>query len=284
MSSVLKRIITSDRILLEAKNQNSYEADNINNYMLNSNNDSIKDDNARRYFIADVSSKREGDIEYWTDTNNSCCNDEVGEAFYCYMMEIDTNNFNPQTFPMTNNKLDSINKRLGSVELFLKENYILRGQGINPTIVQELFDCYNVFCASNSKKPLHKIDFNKQLATFNIIPYVSNKHNKYKISRDDLLALAKKKNWIHALDVFTTDTEYEEEIDYKTLYENAQKEIEQLKALKPEVIKKAKTPKPVIIESEEDDKSFNWADVQNPRISKTEDELLEEELERLSNK
>ena len=98
MSSVLKRIITSDRILLEAKNQNSYEADNINNYMLNSNNDSIKDDNARRYFIADVSSKREGDVEYWTDTNNSCCNDEVGEAFYCYMMEIDTNNLIPRLF------------------------------------------------------------------------------------------------------------------------------------------------------------------------------------------
>ena len=50
------------------------------------------------------------------------------------------------------------------------------------------------------------------------------------------------------------------------------------------MIKKAKKSKPVIIESEEDDKSFNWADVQNPRISKTEDELLEEELERLSNK
>jgi hypothetical protein len=178
-------------------------------------------------------------------------------------MEVDTNKFNPQSFPMTNNKIDSINKRLGSVELFLKENYILRGIGINPVIVQEFFDSYNVFCAGISKKALHKIDFNKQLATFNIIPYVSNKHNKYKISRDDLLAIAKKKSWIHALDVFTTDTEYEEEVDYKTLYENAQKEIEQLKALKPEVVKIAKKPKPVIIES---------------------DEELELELERLSNK
>lgn len=263
MSSVLKRIITSDRILLEAKNQNSYEADNINNYMLLSNNDAIKDDDGRRYFIADVTSKREGDIEYWTDLNKSCFNDVVGEAFFCYLMEVDTNKFNPQSFPMTNNKIDSINKRLGSVELFLKENYILRGIGINPVIVQEFFDSYNVFCAGISKKALHKIDFNKQLATFNIIPYVSNKHNKYKISRDDLLAIAKKKSWIHALDVFTTDTEYEEEVDYKTLYENAQKEIEQLKALKPEVVKIAKKPKPVIIES---------------------DEELELELERLSNK
>ena len=40
--------------------------------MLLSNNDAIKDDDGRRYFIADVTSKREGDIEYWTDLNKSC--------------------------------------------------------------------------------------------------------------------------------------------------------------------------------------------------------------------
>ena len=98
MSSVLKRIITSDRILIEAKNQNSYEADNINNYMLLSNNDAIKDDDGRRYFIADVSSKMEGDTVFWTDLNKSCFNDLTGHAFYCYLYEIDLNNFNSQNF------------------------------------------------------------------------------------------------------------------------------------------------------------------------------------------
>jgi hypothetical protein len=34
-------------------------------------------------------------------------------------------------------------------------------------------------------------------------------------------------------------------------------------------------------EEVEDDKSFNWADVQNPRITKTDIELLEEELSNL---
>jgi hypothetical protein len=252
MSSVLKRIITSDRILLEAKNQNSYEADNINNYMLLSNNDAIKDDDGRRYFIADVTSKREGDVEYWTYINSNCFNDTVGEAFYCYLMEIDTNKFNPQTFPMTNNKIDSINKRLDSVQQFLKDNYILLGLGIN-CIVQDLYDGYVCFCANNTKKPYNKIDFNKHLSSLNINHYKSNGQNKYKISCTDLLSLANKKHWIHSLDIFTnSDSNEDEEPDYKTLYENAQKEIEELKALKPEVIKKNKKMKPVIIESDEE--------------------------------
>ena len=282
MSSVLKRIITSDRILLEAKNQNSYEADNLNNYMLLSNNDSIKDDCGRRYFIADVTAKREGDIEYWTDLNTSCFNDLVGEAFYCYLMEVDTNKFNPQSFPMTNNKIDSINKRLDSVQQFLKDCYILLNLGINCS-VQDLYDAYVVFCASNTKKPYNKIDFNKHLSTLNINHYKSNGQNKYKITCADLLAIANKKHWIHKLDEFKFDPDVDEELDYKTLYENAQKEIEQLKANKQtEVViikKKNKKSKDIQVDTD-DDKSFDWADVQKPESKpKTADELLEEEFE-----
>ena len=67
MSSVLKRQITSDRIVLEAKNKNLTETDNINNYMIISNNGTIKDDEGRRYFIADIDAQRVGDISYFTD-------------------------------------------------------------------------------------------------------------------------------------------------------------------------------------------------------------------------
>ena len=228
VSSVLKRIITSDRILIEAKNQNSYEADNINNYMLLSNNDAIKDDDGRRYFIADVSSKCEGDIVFWTDLNKCCFNDLTGCAFYCYLYEIDLNNFNSQNFPITNNKMDSINKRLDTVELFLKENYILNNLSINCSI-QDLYDAYCVFCTTIGKKPYNKIDFNKHLTTLNIIHYKSNTIRKYKISHEELMIIANKKHWIHNLDEFNTENIIEDEIDYKSLYENSQKELEQLK-------------------------------------------------------
>jgi hypothetical protein len=55
MSTKLKRFSTSDRIMLENKNEKRFEAQNINNYMINSNHDCVKDDDGRRYFMNDVS-------------------------------------------------------------------------------------------------------------------------------------------------------------------------------------------------------------------------------------
>jgi hypothetical protein len=187
-----------------------------------------------------VSSKREGDTVFWTDLNKSCFNDITGHAFYCYLTEIDLTNFNSQNFPITNNKMDSINKRLDTVELFLKENYILQNLNINCSI-QDLFDSYTMFCTTIVKKPYNKIDFNKHLSTLNIIHYKSNSIRKYKISHEELMIIANKKHWIHSLDDFNTDNIIEEEkIDYKSLYENSQKELEQLKlSLKPKTVIKS---------------------------------------------
>ena len=231
MSSVLKKQITSDRIVLEAKNKNPIETDNINNYMILSNNDAIKDDEGRRYFIADLDAKRVGDISYFTDIYSQCFNDQVGEAFYCYLLEINTDNFNSQTFPMTNNKLDSISKRLDSVYQFLKDDYILCNKGIYCS-VQELYDEY-VEHAKLLKKHYTKIDFNKQMKLINIIHYSSSGTNKYKISMADLLMIAKKFNWIHELDEFEKqDDIYHVEMDefkYKKLYQEAMEENKQLK-------------------------------------------------------
>lgn len=231
MSSVLKKQITSDRIVLEAKNKNPIETDNINNYMILSNNDAIKDDEGRRYFIADLDAKRVGDSSYFTDIYTQCFNDQVGEAFYCYLMEINTNNFNPQNFPMTNNKLDSISKRLDSVYQFLKDEYILNKKGFNCS-VQELYDAY-LEHSKNLKKQYTKIDFNKQLKLININHYPSSGVNKYKITAEDLLIIANKFNWIHELDEFKPDIEdnYGEidEYKYKKLYEELLKENKLLK-------------------------------------------------------
>ena len=65
----------------------------------------------------------------------------------------------------------------------------------------------------------------------NIIHYKSNSIRKYKISHEELMVIANKKHWIHSLDDFNTDNIIEEQIDYKTLYENSQKELEQLNFL-----------------------------------------------------
>jgi hypothetical protein len=215
MSSVLKKMITSDRIVLEAKNKNPYETNNINNYMILSNNDAIKDDEGRRYFIADLDAKRIGDVEFFKNLYE-CFNDQVGEAFYCYLLEIDTDHFNPQGYPMTRNKLDSISKRLDSVYQFLKDDYILCNKGIQCS-VQVLYDRYLEH--SKLKRQYTKIDFNKQMKLINIVHYPSSGVNKYKISKEDLLLIAKKNNWIHELDEFEDgDEEPVDNFDYKGMY------------------------------------------------------------------
>lgn len=67
ISSTLKRIITSDNYIIEKKGINSYTTKNINNYFILSNNDAIRDDDGRRYFICDLSTKYKQNIDYFSD-------------------------------------------------------------------------------------------------------------------------------------------------------------------------------------------------------------------------
>ena len=143
---------------------------------------------------------------------------------------VNVEHFNPQGFPMTNNKLDAISKRLDSVYQFLKEEYILKRKDINMS-VQDLYDAYGK--SMGEKKKYNKIDFNKLLKTININHYKSNGVNKYKITSIDLLVIANKLNWIHELDEFDellVIDEFEEDTDFKTLYEALFIEHNKLKA------------------------------------------------------
>ena len=203
ISSVLKRIITSNKIELEGKGTNAYETENINNYLLCSNNDAIKDDEGRRFYIADLSTKRLNDSKFF-DELYSCMTDDIGHAFYCYLLEIDTENFNPQSYPITKNKLNSISKRLDTTYQFLKEEYILKKLSIKCTVT-DLYNEYVAYCNKLEIKPHNKIDFNTFMTNINITYYKSNSSNKYKISFEDLHIIAKKSNWIHELDEFKDD-------------------------------------------------------------------------------
>ena len=204
MSSNLKRIITAVKMVFEQKNINSYEAKNINNYFINSNNDAIKDDQERRYFIADVSTKKTCDDDYFGALRNCCFNDEVGQAFYCYLMEIDTDGFKSQKYPITQSKKDSIVKRLDTVQLFLKEEFIMKRQPIKHSL-SDLFQIYDDFVSTNLIKGVKiiKIDFNKKMKEQGFEPM--GKHIIYDISIETLNKVAKKKSWIHDTDGFDFD-------------------------------------------------------------------------------
>ncbi len=218
ISARLKRQITSNLIMLESKGIDSYEAENLNNYWLLSNNDSIKDDDGRRIFILDLATKRIGDKQFWDNIYNNCFNDEVGEAFFCYLMEIDTVGFNPQVFPMTEAKRDSFVKRLDHSYLFIKDMYIRKDEKLCET-VGELFIQYVDYCRVKGHKPLCKIEFNKKLDQVGISKYKSGSVHKYKKTHSELLAIAKKNNWLHELDDYISDDESNDEEDDEELSE-----------------------------------------------------------------
>jgi len=203
MSSTLKRMITSYRISLQNKGTKAYESDNINNYILNSNNDAIKDDEGRRYYILDISTHRQADEEYFNKLYNDCFNDNVGEALFQYLHTIDLEGYNSQKYPLTQNKLDSVSKRLDSVYEFLKTQYILPKLSINCK-VNDLYEKYKVNCVK-TKVPYLKQDFNKKMEEINIKYYKSDGFNIYKISYENLLEIANRKHWIHKLDDFEED-------------------------------------------------------------------------------
>lgn len=258
VSSVLKRLITSEFTTYEGKGTDRYEAENINNYFILSNHD--VQDEGRRFFVLDINVARMHDKEYWKKLYGECFNDEVGYAFYCFLRELDTTNYKAQNYPITQSKLNSINKRLDTAFLFLKHEYLLKKKDINISL-KELYAQYCSYCAAlTTKKPHGKIEFNNKLESINIKYYKSHGVNKFKVSYEDIKAISEKFNWIHSLDEFEPDfiddDNDDEPIGYKTKYERSQETITQLQNQIKELqdqLKKLKAPTETTEELESED-------------------------------
>jgi len=201
ISSTLKKMITSTNINYQNKCTKAYESNNINNYMLISNNDSVKDDDGRRYFILDISTSKVGNHNYYSQLY-TYFNDEVGEAFFNHVYGLDTTHFNAQAFPMTQSKMDSLSKRLDSVYKFIKEHFILKNQSIDHSAV----DLYNDYKFMTSK-PVAKEDFHRKLSEIGINKTKKGLKIWYTIDHEYLLNIGKTKNWINEVD------EYEDPFD-----------------------------------------------------------------------
>ena len=240
VSSVLKRQITSKTINIERKQKEVIEEINLNNYILLSNNDAIKDDDGRRYFILDINTKYIGDTLYFDKIYSQCFNDTVGHAFYCYLMEIDLTDYNAQKYPLTSSKLDSYANRLDNVYKFIKDKYILKNLSINKILVAELHAEYELYCIDRHIKAKNKIEFNKCLESVNIKRKHSNDKNYYSVSIVILKEIANKFHWIHELDEYEGDDDYYEKKEatvLKSEYDELVKKYEELKQQKSKGLK-----------------------------------------------
>jgi len=127
------------------KYEKSFEAININNYVILSNFDAIQHSDGRRYFIADVSTCRAGGLRYWSNLRKECFNMTVGEAYFNYLLSIDTEGYYAQDMPETKRKRDAIVSLLTPEARFLKEEYLFKNRNLDRTKTSVVYANYREF-------------------------------------------------------------------------------------------------------------------------------------------
>ncbi len=249
VSSKLKTLTTEKTAMYRGLFKDPFQAENISNFMINTNVESIKNSSGRRYIILPCSEARMGDFDYFENIKTKCYNNEVGEAFYSYMKEIDISGFYAQkSFPDTENKLLAIANQLDPVEKFLKFNYILKNKAIFKVKTTDFYKFYVDFCLQHSHKYLTNTMFYATLKNIKIEKGPKNNgYYYYNVPLEDLKALSQKCKWVCEFDEEIDDVEIDDDvddddddknpldvgiaksIDYKALYERSQKENEELK-------------------------------------------------------
>ena len=182
-----------------------------------------------------VNNSRMGEFAYFSNIKTKCFNNEVGEAFYSYMMSIDVSGFYAQRdFPETDSKRIAIADYLQSHMKFLKFNYVLKNRSIIATPLTELFEEYTNFCQiQNIKHVLGKNKFlEKMKQDMAIAPKKINGYFKYNVTIEKLKDISERFKWLCHYDQLEEGPEEEDDnddTDYKTKYKNAMLRIRKTK-------------------------------------------------------
>ena len=189
-------------------------------------------------FVLDVQTHYKGNCEYWSNLYSNCFNNDVGNALYSYFYEIDTNNYQAQQYPITENKLNSISKRLDFVYQYIKEEYIMTNKDIK-TRLSDIYDDYKFWCVKSQKKACQKTDFVSKLKEIQIFHKKSNGYLVYNIKLDVLKEIAEQQHWMTELDEYTESNDDEDAdtpsqkamtVDEYNKYEEIKLKYEELEA------------------------------------------------------
>ena len=242
ISSKLKDLITSERMIINEKYEKSYECDNLNNYVVCSNHNAIQHAEGRRYFILDINTEYVNDLKYYGNLRNKTFNKEVGQAFFNYILEINTDDFYSQDMPITENKKKAIENSLLTEYKFIRDEYIIKKKGLDGIKKTDLYNNYKLYCVENNLVNNNKSSslFYEKLENVNI-KSVKNSVELYKTTYDVLLKIATNNKWLVGIEYNDNDnidddnkkpsdiSIIEENEQLKKIIDELKKENEQLK-------------------------------------------------------
>jgi hypothetical protein len=186
----LKDLITDDMAQYTDKYEKRVQANNSNNYMILTNFD-LKGAHGRRMCVLEINTKYLNNFEFFSNLRKECFNNEVGHAFYCYLKEIDTSNFQSHIIPETQTKRELYLHLLPAQEKFLKKFFVLRHAGIN----MKRKDLFDLFKHSDEFKQMSAYTFYSHLSEIGFKKKSVHHTDWYKISYDELLEFGKKRKW-----------------------------------------------------------------------------------------
>jgi hypothetical protein len=204
--------------------------------------ESLKDSGGRGVAILPISRIRQNDYDYWSKLINECFNLEVGEAFYSYIMSIDTSNLHTQRdFPETEGNDLARSILFTSPKKFLK-NLIITKSDYGFIKPKDLYKIYERYC-DKCKLPTELFQkFNKIIheLAINAVKRDNQCTNYYNLSLPVLQAIADKEKWIGKYDMIDEEESDDDEFNcdpnikqIKLLNEENQMSYEQIKILKP---------------------------------------------------
>ena len=241
-SGSLKTMITESRITIKEKYIKACPVENYLNIIINTNKNAIKlEGTDRRYFVANVSDKRMGDMEYFKNLHDKYLNKEdVALGFYRYCHENIDKDFSPREIPMTKNKLTGIAENLNSVLMCIKDSYLLKKKDLTCKF-SDFRTVYEAYCMKNKLTTLRKEVISRIFEDNSIKKKTGHANVLFcNMTYEELKQLYEKRHWIHETDEFIEDADKKVNNDFedkddliikeqKSIIEQKDKEIEELK-------------------------------------------------------
>lgn len=247
LDAELKDLITDDIASYTDKYEKRIQTTNTNNYIINTNFD-LKGAHGRRMFVLEVNVKYLNNFEYFNKLRKECFNNIVGHAFYCYLKEIDTINYQSHIIPETQAKREIYLHLLPPQEKFLKKYFVLRHVGIKMR-TSALYKMYEE--SEFYKQGSNAHTFRAHLREIGFTSKIKDGYEMYDITYDQLLEFGKKRKWFDKSDI-ETQKEVEEADEEDKIYVDKRKYIKT-----EERIKKMESEIKMLSEFVEIQRSFN---------------------------